>query len=122
MPWWALIYLLLFLGITFIADSLSVQEGIQWNHVCDAIAGLIFSLLFISYWLPPVSTALGLAAPLLFIAALGWEIYSCPRDLKEIWRDPDLSMTERTLLTTLPPLFILPFYVFAGIAAFDSLT
>ena len=119
MPWWAIIYLLLFVGFSLVADALSFRDdGLRWRHICDCVAGLTFAVLFVGYWLPTVRNALGLLAPILFVAALAWEACSSPRDLREIWRDGELSKTERIGLLVVPPLLAWPLYVVAGIGVF----
>ncbi len=121
MPWWAIIYLVIFVGFSLVADTLSFRDdGVRWRHVCDCVAGLAFALLFVAFWMPTVRSALGLVAPILFLAALAWEAYSSPRDLREIWHDGELSKTERISLLVLPPLFVWPLYVVAGIGAFRN--
>ena len=70
----------------------------------DLFSGAVFAALFAGFWLPSIYHALGLAAPALFVAAIGWELYSSPGDLREIWRDRELSRAERVGLILLPPL------------------
>ena len=119
MPWWAIIYLVLFVGFSLVADALSIRDdGPRLRHICDCAAGLTFAVLFVGFWLPSVRGTLGLLAPVLFVAALVWEVYSSPRDLREIWRDDELSKTERIGLLVLPPLLAWPLYVVAGIGVF----
>ena len=88
MPWWATIYLFLFVAFSVVGDGLSLRDdGFRWRHICDCVAHLIFAVSFAGYWLSAIFGMLGLIAPALFVAALGWEIYSAPADLREIWHD-----------------------------------
>src|SRR5688572_26601787 len=119
MPWWAIIYLLLFITISLIGNGLSLRdEGFRWRHISDCIAQLVFAVAFAGYWFPAVFGTLGFVAPVLFIAALLWEIYSGPGDVRELWRDPDFSRAERIGITFLTPLLVWPLYIMAGFGLF----
>jgi hypothetical protein len=119
MPWWAIIYLVVFVAFSIFADTLGESDGtsrLRW--FADLLAGAVFAVLFAGFWLPSIYRALGVAAPVLFIAAVGWELYSSPADLREIWRDRELSRASRIGLLILPPLLAWPLYVVAGVGVF----
>jgi hypothetical protein len=119
MPWWAIVYLLLFIAISVVGDGLNLRdEGFRWHHISDSIAHLVFAVVFAGYWFSGIFGALGVFAPALFIAALIWEIYSGPADLREIWHDPDFSRAERLGITFLVPLVVWPLYITAGVGLF----
>jgi hypothetical protein len=82
------------------------------------LAGAIFAVLFAGFWLTTIYRVLGVAGPALFVAAVGWEIYSAPGDLREIWQARELSRAERIALTLVAPLFGWPLYVVAGVGIF----
>ena len=116
MPWWAIIYLVVFVAFSIFGDTLGESDGtsrLRW--LADLLAGAVFAVLFVGFWLPSIYRALGLAAPVLFVAAVAWELYSSPADLREIWRDTELSRKERIALTLLPPLLGWPLYIVAGV-------
>jgi hypothetical protein len=120
MPWWAIIYLVVFIAFSIFADTLGESDGtsrLRW--FADLLAGAVFAVLFAGFWLPSIHRALGFAAPALFVAAVTWELYSSPADLREIWRDSELSRAERVGLILLPPLLAWPLYVVAGIGVFS---
>jgi hypothetical protein len=119
MPWWATIYLFLFVAFSIVGDGLNLRDdGFRCRHICDCIAHLIFGAFFAGYWLSAIFRTLGVIAPVLFVAALAWEIYSGPADLREIWRDPDFSRAQRIGLTFLVPLLAWPLYITAGVGLF----
>jgi hypothetical protein len=113
-------YLVMFVAFSIFADTLGESDGtsrIRW--FADLVAGGIFAVLFVGFWLPSIYRALGFAAQVLFVAAVAWELYSSPADLREIWRDRELSRSERVGLTLLPPLLAWPLYVVAGVGVFS---
>ena len=120
MPWWAILYLLVFVAFSITADTLGESDGtgrLRW--LADLLAGAVFAVLFAGFWLPSIYRALGFAAPALFVAAVGWELYSSPGDLREIWRDKELSRAERIGLIIAPPVLVWPLYVAAGVGVFS---
>ena len=122
MPWWAILYLIVFVAFSILADTLGELDGssrVRW--LADLVAGAIFSVLFAGFWLSPIYRALGIAAPILFTAAVIWEIYSVPRDLREIRQDRALSPAQRIGLILVGPLFAWPIYIVAGIGVFRFL-
>ncbi|MCL4790302.1 MAG: hypothetical protein KJ070_26550 [Verrucomicrobia bacterium] len=111
MPWWAIIYLALFLAFSLTGDVLAWRgRESRWRCLCDCVAGLIFAVLFAAFWLSAIHRALGLLAPLLFLLAIGWEIYSSSGDLREIWHDEELSKVEKVGLIIAAPLLVWPCY------------
>jgi hypothetical protein len=120
MPWWAIIYLVVFVAFSIFADMLAKSDGtsrLRW--LADLLAGAVFAVLFAGFWLTSIYRALGFVAPALFVAAVGWELYSSPANLREIWRDRELSRAERVGLILLPPLLAWPLYVVAGVGVFS---
>jgi hypothetical protein len=120
MPWWAIIYLVVFVAFSIVADTLGESDGtsrLRW--FADLLAGAVFAVLFAGFWLPSIYRALGFVAPALFVAAVVWELYSSPADLREIWRNAELSRAERVGLILLPPLLAWPLYVVAGVGVFS---
>jgi hypothetical protein len=118
MPWWALLYLLVCVATSIAGDAAAfhTRKTIWW--VLDALHGLVFAALFASYWVEAVQLYLRGIAPALFVAALAWELYSGPADVREVWGDPELSKKEKLAMSVATPIFFLPLYIFAGIAAF----
>ena len=123
MPWWAIIYLALFVVFSIVADGLSESDGSNRMHwFADLVTGAIFAILFAGFWVSPIYFALGILAPVLFMLAVAWEVYSGPGDLRQIWTDKELSRKERIGLTVIPPLLVWPLYVIAGIGVFRFYT
>lgn len=95
MPWWAIIYLLVFIAFSIVADTLGEFDGtkrLRW--FADLLAGVIFAVLFAGFWLTSIYNALGFVAPVLLLAALAWEIYSAPSDFARDLERPRV-ITER---------------------------
>ena len=116
MPWWAIIYLVLFAAFSLTGDVLACRgRESRWRCVCDCVAGLTFAVLFAAFWLSVIHRALGLLAPLLFLVAIGWEVLSSPGGLREIWHDEELSKVEKVGLIIAAPLLAWPCYVVAGL-------
>jgi len=116
MPWWAIIYLLVFIAFSFVGDILGKFDGTKrLRRIADLLTGVTFATLFAGFWLMPIHRALGIAAPLLFVAATAWECCTAPSDLRKIWRDTELSRRECIGLTLLAPLLAWPLCIIAGI-------
>ncbi len=116
MPWWAIIYLFVFVAFSIVGDTIGEFDGtkrLRW--FADLLAGVSFAVLFSAFWLTSVYHALGFVAPVLLLAAVAWEIYSAPSDLREIWRDPELSRRERIAVLLMAPLLVWPLYIVAGV-------
>ena len=119
MPIWATIYLLLFVASCLVGLGLALRdEGFRWRHISDCVAHLIFAVVFAGYWLSAIFDTLGFIAPILFVAALVWEICTGPSDLREIWREPEFSKAMRFAITFLVPLLAWPLYITAGVGLF----
>ena len=116
MPWWAIIYLFVFVAFSIVGDTIGEFDGtkrLRW--FADLLAGVSFAVLFAAFWLTSIYHTLGFVAPVLLLGAVAWEIYSAPSDLREIWRDPELSRRERIAVVLLPPLLGWPLYIVAGV-------
>ena len=118
MPWWAIIYLAAFVVFCIIADGFEPDGASRFRWLADLLAGVIFAVLYAGFWLSSIYQVLGLAAPVLFVVAVGWEVYSSPSDLREIWQDRELSRAARIAITLLPPILVWPLYVIAGVGVF----
>jgi hypothetical protein len=116
MPWWAIIYLLLFVAFSIVGETIGESDGTSRLHwLGDVLTSAIFAVLFAGCWMTSIYRTLDLVAPVLLLAAVGWELYSAPGDLREIWRDPELSRNQRLGMILLPPLLGWPLYITAGV-------
>lgn len=119
MPWWAIIYLVVFVALHIFDQKLGESDGTSRLRLsADLLTGAVFAVLFAGIWLPAIYGALGFAARALFVAAVAWELYSTPGDLREMWRDSELSRAERIVVILAVPLLIWPLYVMAGVGVF----
>src|SRR5256885_16466063 len=93
MPWWAIIYLVLFAAVTLSGAVLCLrEEGPSFGGVCDLLAPVVFGYLFTAFWLPHLRSLLGHVAPVLFVAAVTWEVYSWPSDRRKTNADFELKI------------------------------
>jgi hypothetical protein len=118
MPWWALLYLILFVGFSIVADGLIEAEGQHSPRWWESLQHAIIALLFAGFWLHPIYHTLGFTAPVLFVACVIWELYTMPADLRAIWQDEELTKGERLSLTILVPVLCWPLFIIAGIGVF----
>jgi hypothetical protein len=121
MPWWSIIYLVLFLLVVVVGTWLEVRErggDRPMVLVLDAVSAIICAYLFASYWVSSWRQPHGAAAPLLFVLAAGWQIYDTPRGLRNALAEPEFSDREKHWLLAGVIAFFLPAYVVAGVAAF----
>lgn len=119
MPWWAIIYLGLFLIFSIVGDMVGELDGtkrLRW--FADLVTHAILAILFAGFWLSWIYSALGIMAPLLFIAAVVWELYSSPADIRKIWQDKELTRMTRIGLILVPPLLWWPLFIVAGVGVF----
>jgi hypothetical protein len=70
------------------------------------------------------SPALGLVAPLAFVASMCWELFQAVEDIRALRSDPELSEREQRVIAGVTaialPVICLPAFVVAGISAFRS--
>ena len=120
MPWWSIIYLVLFLLVVAAGTWLDIRDGTDaWVvHVLDAVSVVICAYFFVSFWLSGWRHAVGAVAPWLFVFAAGWQIYDTPRGMRNALADPELTQREKRWLLAGVTAFLLPAYVVAGVAAF----
>jgi hypothetical protein len=121
MPWWALVYLVVFASIFVVSMYSAYRDGEKvWIFLSDCAAGVVLIYLFAGFWLLSLSEAVGAFAPFLFLLAMGWEIASTPHDLKEIIADTSSSKTDKICGVTFAIVWALPAYIVAGMSAFKT--
>jgi hypothetical protein len=120
MPWWSIIYLVLFLLVILAGTWLEVRDRDERTLVLvlDSVSVIICAYLFVAFWVGSLRQPLGAAAPVLFVLAAGWQIYDTPRGMRRCLADPDFSEREKRWLLVGITAFFLPAYVVAGVAAF----
>lgn len=120
MPWWSIIYLILFLVVVLAGAWLEARDRNEETlvQVLDSLSVIIVGYLFVSFWVGSLRQPLGLAAPVLFVLATGWQIYDTPRGMRAMLTDPDLSEGEKRWLLIGITAFLLPAFFVAGLAAF----
>jgi hypothetical protein len=92
LPWWALVYLLIYAGIGIAAaiDDFRTGDEIGWA-VGELLATALGSLFVVALWREGLQLSLGKAVLPLFVGALVWEIVSAVHDLSMAKPDPALS-------------------------------
>lgn len=119
MPWWALIYLILFVAVVAVATREDIRDGERVRFIIfDSVAAVIFAYLLAAFWVHQLREAVGWFAPIAFILAIGWEIADMPRGLRQVRGDSELTEMEKRFLLVGGFIFCLPAYVIAGISAF----
>jgi hypothetical protein len=125
MPWWAIVYLLVFAGLCAAAVWDDDRDGHSLPFLlCSVLAHSTIIYLFIAFWLPALAAPFGLVAVCLFVLAIAWHIFQMLHDIRGIRGDPDLSPTEQRII---PPIALtvvwlvdLPAFVVSGIAAYRA--
>lgn len=123
MPWWIIIYLVLFsvLSAGGLWDDYRDRRP-AWFLACAVASNLTVVYLFVAFWQPSPRSPLGLVAPVAFIASMGWEVYQAVEDIRGLRADPELSDTQQRMVATITavalPVICLPAFVVAGISAF----
>jgi hypothetical protein len=120
MPWWSIVYLVLFLAVVFAGTWFEVRDGEDSRlvDVLDVVSVIICAYLFVSFWVSSWRQPLGATAPWLFVFAAGWQIYDTRRGMRSFLADPDLSELEKRWVFVGVTAFLLPAFTVAGVAAF----
>jgi hypothetical protein len=121
LPVWAVVYLVLLLGITIWSV---VEDRRQGKHtallILDVAATLVLGALFAAYFHPPVGAAIGRAAAPVFVAAVAYVAIGAHRDIDRLQSDPELSPRQNLLAEhlgiLLGVLFISPAIAFGALA------
>ena len=122
MPTWAVAYLLLLLGATVASVAEDRRKGRPaWRLLLDVAATLVLGALFVAYYRPGITEALGRAAvPLLLSAVLVLTI-GAHADIQRHEPDPELSARQNLVAEhigiLLGVLLISPAIAFATLAA-----
>ena len=92
LPWWALVYLLIYAGVGIAAAIDDYRSGgrLSWG-VGELAATGLGSLFVVALWNQDLQSSLGKAVLPLFVGALTWETVSAVHDLRNPEPDPELS-------------------------------
>ena len=121
MPWWVIVYLLVVLLLFAAGAYLSARDREPFGKlIMDGIAIITLSFLFVGYWIPSLIQSAGIAPPIAYVGAMGWELLDSPREWRSIFRDQDVSAFEKIWMTAVAIISLIPVYVVAGLAAFRS--
>lgn len=119
MPLWAIIYLVVYAGFSIAGNMIEESDGTsRFEWFTGIVTTAVFSSLFAGFWLVSIPKALGVFGPILFICALGFEIYSIPRGLRVFWGHAELSRKEQIALIIFSHLSEWVLIVIAGISVF----
>jgi len=120
MPWWAIIYLGLFITIN-IAGSLFVfreefEKGRRIQWVLDFVIPVIWSYFFTAFWFHGLSFSLGLVAPILLALGFAWEAYAYPKQAHQTNADSELTRKEKRTIRFFGLIIEIPIFIVATIA------
>lgn len=120
MPWWSVIYLVLFVLLVGVGTWLEAKDRSErpFILVLDSASVIICAYFFVAFWFSSLRQSAGIAAPVLFALAAGWQIYDTPRGVRSCLSDPEVSAKEKPWILAGIIAFILPAYVVAGFAVF----
>lgn len=115
MPWWAILYLIIFVPFTGYAIWLDVEEKKPWwRFLAETAACLIEILMFVGVFIGAIGTALGLAVIPMLVYAVCWDIFSMRRGFSDEKPEGATTRKDRFIICVGLGLLILPTYV-AGI-------
>jgi hypothetical protein len=125
LPIWAVLYLLLLLGITIWSFVEDRRQGKRTALlILDVTAMLVLGGLFAAYFHPPLGATLGRSAAPLFAAAVAYLAIGAHRDIARLQSDPELSprqnLVAEHLGILLGVLFISPAIAFAALAVKEA--
>jgi uncharacterized membrane protein YfcA len=121
-PTWAVAYLLVLFGATAASVAQDRRKGMPaWRLVLDVAATLMLGVLFVAYYRPEITDALGRAAAPLLLAAVLVLTIGAHADIQRHEPDPDLSARQNLVAEhigiLLGVLLISPAIAFATLAA-----
>src|SRR5260370_26487557 len=120
MPWWSIIYLFLF------AAGISVGIFQQFREhsdrpvvlVLDAMTLLVCAYLFVSFWIVSWLAQIGVAALPIYIATVGWQVWTLPNAFRKAVSDPKIPSEFKPWFFVVIVVLIAPAVIVAGIATF----
>ena len=121
-PIWAGLYLCVIAGFAVWSVVDDVRQGDSRARViADVVAMSILGVLFVGYFVPSVTDALGRVAAPLFLAAFLWTGIAAQREIVEENDDPDLSpranFVAEHIGIAIGVIAFSPLIAFAGMAA-----
>lgn len=124
MPWWVIVYLVLFVALAAAGLWDDVQDRRPaWFLTCAILSNLAVVYLFLAFWRPVLRVPLGYAALIAYFASMCWEACQAVGDLRSLRNDPALVAKQRDILAVVAAVatlvISLPAYVVAGISAID---
>jgi hypothetical protein len=102
LPWWALLYLVIYAGLGIAAAIDDSRNGgrLSWA-LGELVATALGSLFVVALWQESLQLSLGKAVLPLFAGVLLWEIVSAVHDLRNIEPDPELSTASNIAVNRL---------------------
>jgi uncharacterized membrane protein YfcA len=121
-PTWGVVYLLVLFGATAASVAQDRRKGMPaWRLVLDVAATVVLGVLFVAYYRPEITDALGRAAAPLLLAAVLVLTIGAHADTQRHEPDPDLSARQNLVAEhvgiLLGVLLISPAIAFATLAA-----
>jgi cytochrome bd-type quinol oxidase subunit 2 len=82
MPWWAIIYLVVFAGLCVAAVWDDDRDGRSMPFLlCSVLAHSTIVYLFIAFWQPALVGPFGIVLATAFVLAIGWHVFQTVADL-----------------------------------------
>jgi hypothetical protein len=121
-PTWAVVYLLVLFGATAASVAQDRRKGMPaWRLVLDVAATVVLGVLFVAYYRPEITDALGRAAAPLLLGAVLVLTIGAHADIQRHEPDPELSARQNLVAEhvgiLLGVLLISPAIAFATMAA-----
>jgi hypothetical protein len=123
MRWWTLTYLVLFglLSVGGLWDDYRKRRPVLFLG-CAALSNLVVGYLLLAFWYPSLRAVFGFVTPVMFIAAVGWEVFEFAEDVRAFRNDSSLSASDKRIVAAIgilaTPMLCLPAFMLSGIVAF----
>ncbi|MDZ4817169.1 MAG: hypothetical protein SGI71_13010 [Verrucomicrobiota bacterium] len=115
----AVLYFVCFLALNVAGIFLCWKDKSNFVFiVIDSLVGFWLAYFFLAFFFSDLATGNKWLAQVIFVAAVGWEIYDTPREIRRVTTDHDLSMQEKGLLLAVSTTFCIPAYIVGGLAVF----
>jgi hypothetical protein len=118
MPWWSIIYLFLFVAGIGAGIFKQCQERSEKPIVLvlDAVTLIVCVYLFVSFWIISWREQIGIFALPLYIASVGWQVWTFPQSFRTAVADPRIHNRLKPWFFVAIGALVAPAVIVAGIA------
>jgi hypothetical protein len=120
MPWWSITYLFLYVGGIAIGIFQQFREKSEKPVILllDAVTLIVCTYLFVSFWIVSWREEIGVIALPFYIAAVGWQVWTLPQDLRKALADTRIPNHVKPWFFIGIGALVVPAVIVAGMSTF----